>query len=984
MSSIWTITNPAGAGTVTLASLNLSNPQIEFRVMGVSMARMRATRELSSADAWWAFDTQITIYRDSIPFFTGRVQENPDAADGRSSSRTLVLADAWQDIEDTIYRESWAVGDGTHMYPKAILGMNDEGEAITTGEQIAEVIDFLITRGVGIAKGDIADGVALWPSEVRNVSCDSIITGEMRFHPDWVAWLDHSTLPPTFHARPKDELTQVTIDTEEDNLESRSWAEVKRNKPLGVDITYESANIIDDNTYRASYQDTAGVTTGRRVMTAMLDLEGMNIPFQKSRISTRTLPTNAVNMVDWFKAKYPELADIPDVNFLFKKFQKYIVPDFALPDAINPRAARLAVSGAGDVPRELVAGTIEDWMRVKVRRVVMTYDLIIAEAGRTAAQKKLIRNFNGEGKSVSVNATNAFTKIYKGVSHFTAGEDRPEGIAAAIFAAASEQQFEGYVTMVHDEIPAGRWHGKLLIVKKGLATLMPGSVITSATVNAQTKRVSVNFGAMPHLSAGDFLELQRIFNRRKVTWMSPQERISNELGSESRAGSQGESVGGFDTPTTITPPGGGGGRIPHYWPQLIVTPGAGLSPATYAVEVTPGWVREIKTGSGDALAYHKALNHYKEAEPATDPVTYTNILEGHGIAVEQCVYIVVQIDANGRVATGESEEDSNPVEIEIADDEEESIQYIPKVDTDTPNGMAGTLRVKLAKLLAPSAAGDDPDLEMFMAGDHIDWIPPLPAFRTAWSAGEGVGVVFRDWNNSGNCYRVRAITQKDPVEAIIEPPAPAQEAQVRITQHPDRIVVQGNSKIRKVKYRIGDGSLLPVVSFDDGLETEGVAKGNELILNMPEVKDKGAAAQVRIRQIGFEGVVSEIGGNDINQTLSYQIGTGSPVDFATFEDGLFTEGQNIVIPLPGGGTGSLPDGVYVGDMLYWNGAGWDIVSHPGDNESNSTWVLHANSDAGGGGGGPGWQSYEKITVSICVSGTPTEYTILGIPTPLPP
>ena len=568
--SLWTITNPAGAGTVTLASLNLSDPEFDFGVMRVSTARIRATRELSSTDPWWAHDAEVKVYRDGSPYYAGRVQESPDAADGRSTSRMLFLADAWQDIDDTIYRESWAVGSGTHMYPRAILGLNDAGEEITSGEQIAAVIDFLITRGVNIARGTIEEGFALWPSEVRNVSCDSIITGEMRFHPDWVAWIDHTAATPTFHARKKADLTEVILDTEVDRLQNRRWAEVKRNVPLGVEITYETASIVDGETYRSYYSDTAGLTTGRRTLTAMLDLEGMNIPFQKVRISTRDLPTSDSTLGPWLKAKYPELAEIPDVNFLVKNFRKYIAPEVALPDAINPRAARLAVVGTGDVPRELVAGTIEDWMRKKVRRVVMEYDLIIAEAGRTEAQKKLIKNFNGEGKSVSVIGTNAITKIYKGVAHFTAGEGRPVGLAAALFAAATEQQFEGQVTTVQDEIPAGRWIGKRLVIKKGLTILMPGAVITSATVNAQTKRVTLGFGPMPHLSAGDFLELQRLFNRRKVTWMSPQERTSNELGSESHAGSQGESVGGFDVPDTVSPPGGGGGML-HQWKPTIVS-----------------------------------------------------------------------------------------------------------------------------------------------------------------------------------------------------------------------------------------------------------------------------------------------------------------------------------------------------------------------------------------------------------------------------
>ena len=66
-----------------------------------------------------------------------------------------------------------------------------------------------------------------------------------------------------------------------------------------------------------------------------------------------------------------------------------------------------------------------------------------------------------------------------------------------------------------------------------------------------------------------------------------------------------------------------------------------------------------------------------------------------------------------------------------------------------------------------------------------------------------------------------------------------------------------------------------------------------------------------------------------------------------------------------------------GDMLYHNGSKWVLLLNPGTPSTGYVWTLHHDVAA------PEWVEYKEITVNICVDGTPTEYTILGIPTPPP-
>lgn len=570
MAVAWTITNPSGSGTSALDALGISRPVINFRIVGASTASLEVQRDFDSGDAWWAADSVVTIYRDAAPYYTGRVKESPISADASNESRTLYLTDAWDDLETTIYQESWPIGSGSVLYPRCILGLDDAGAQITTGEQIAAVIDYAIATDVDITKGTIDSGLQLWPSEVVNTSCESVIVEEMRFHPNWAAWLDHSTAPPTFNARPQSALAEHTLNIDSETVESFSFAPVVRNVPLGVRIIYNSAVTIDGEVYRNGYLDTAGVVTGRRVMQAMLDLQGMTMQYQKSRVQTRTLPTENAEMTAYFKKKWPELQDMPDGAFQFTNFAAILADEETHPDPICAKATRLSVADASDLPRELISGSIEDWMRVKVGRVAITYDLEIVGTP-SDAQRKILDNFSGTGKSFSVTATNATTKIYKGISSFDEGESVPTGIAAAVFAAATADQYEGSVTVVAEDVPAGTWHGSNLILAHGVTEIMPGAIVYSASMDIERGSMTLSFGPLPYLSAGDFLELQRMFQRRKVCWMSDGERTSNTLGAESAPGSKGDTVGGYDQPITVTPPGGASGGGTSFVPWKLTT-----------------------------------------------------------------------------------------------------------------------------------------------------------------------------------------------------------------------------------------------------------------------------------------------------------------------------------------------------------------------------------------------------------------------------
>ena len=612
MSAVWTITDSDGGGTVQLSEEEVQSLMVNFRIMATSTAQLSIHRDYDSAADWWASDDIVTIYRASaagdtpVPFFTGRVQETPLAADGGGEYRTLQLADGWQDLEEIIYQEAWAIGSGSVLIPKAILGIDAAGDPLTTGGQIEAAVNYAISEGAEMTLGTVDAGVSVWPSEVVNTSCADIILGELRWNPDYVAWLDHSTTPPTFHARAKSALSTTAIDIADEEVADFNYAKLVRNIPRGVRILYEDASVVDGEVYRNGYLDTAGATTGRKIMHATIELAGMNMQLQKSRIETRTLPTDAASMTAYFKLKWPELAAMPDGAFDWSNVSFALAPLADQPDPVCDKAQRLAVAAAADLPRELVRGTVEDWMRRKVGQVTVQYDLKII-GSPTAEQKKVLDNFSGTGKTFTVTATNAITKLYKGITSFTEGEGKPTGIAAAVYAAASADKYEGSITLAAEDVPVTRWVGRKVTLADGATALLPASVIHSASMDISAGTVSLSFGPLPYLSAGDFLELQRMVNSRPVTWMSKEERESNELGAAAAPGAKGDTVAGFDIPTTITPPGGGTVTfLPFHVSVAQTTPSVQLSVkgGGYQVGAEGAWVPlEATAASTGSYAY---------------------------------------------------------------------------------------------------------------------------------------------------------------------------------------------------------------------------------------------------------------------------------------------------------------------------------------------------------------------------------------------
>jgi hypothetical protein len=353
---------------------------------------------------------------------------------------------------------------------------------------------------------------------------------------------------------------------------------------------------------------------------------------------------------------------------------------------------------------------------------------------------------------------------------------------------------------------------------------------------------------------------------------------------------------------------GGGTKLP-YDPKLFTV--AGETPA-YEVTLTHGRLGEILPGADDAVNYHEADNHWDEDD--------TTKLRRFPITVAQAVYLVAKI-----LPTGSIGGEAPAVTIEVGADDQESVHYIPRVDTDDSGGAAGVIYYKIAVLEAAEEEGKPPKLKHFLSKSNLIHYQELPALLSTLAVSAGIGVIPKEYSISENAYKLRALSNGYGKNTI--------------TTNADHIEVRGTlCDSTVIVYRGGAVDLSEFLVFLDGYETTGTTViGNEdpqvdpaeKKLYIPTVVHwDNVDKQINVQNLGVGGAyIYEVRGNSQNGSLTYTIGAGSAEPLISWKDGLITSDGEINIPIPEG----IPEG------------------------------------------------YEEINVMICIDGYPTAYKILAKP-----
>jgi len=561
----------------------------------------------------------VTIKRDGAVLFSGTVRELPRSGYVESEVQNFVVEDAWALLEKTTYQEKWTLyGSGFVYLPQVVLGMKADGTRITVGQQIEEVITFAAASGVDIQCGTMPLGLDLWPSEAVSQSCAEVIRTSLRYHPDWMAWIDHATTPPTFNVTPRTTATAM-------NLPVGLCSSIKISEradiiPDCVRIIYSCATTIDDTVYRDYYLDkyptggiegTAGdLVTSPGTLTTVIELAGGQASIAKQQIETVAVPsfdsgdwsTDQTNWKAFFKTLRPDLKyvaaaggldaqGIRDTSWILTRYvMRLLIDDNTKPVEINPHATRMDLETLTDAPRILVNGTIHEWMRKKSGPVCFKID---AAATVTADERemKILRNLTEH--LFTATGTNAETKLYKGQPQWkTVSEDVPSGVAELYYTTiANGCRWEGAATLTDTSLNAMGWMGGCLNFT-GSADVAWETIkapIHAISWDAKSEKCELSFGPNPHYSPQDFVEYLRLLRKRVPLWMDAAERTSPEMGCERASSSKNDHIGPAMLPKKETQP----------------PPPAELPPFEVCI---------VKEGHPGSLTYKATVNHGRVLE----------------------------------------------------------------------------------------------------------------------------------------------------------------------------------------------------------------------------------------------------------------------------------------------------------------------------------------------------------------------------------
>ena len=528
--SIWTLSCSAGAYTswTDISTRPISN----LRRVLVSQAPDRLSFDytaLYDADAVFPYGSTLSLRRDSTTVFVGLVQEPTRSADGATERLSYLVLGPWHNLAQCVYLQSWKEWDtGSSALVSAsrsrvILGQSAAGAAITTGAQITDALNACIARytadgqAAPFAIGTI-DPAAYFPwSEERDVMCAEVIQRCLRHHPDAVTWFDYSTSPPTFHCRTRANLTAVSIPASAAGGAAALNIVARRDLQVsGVRCRFESTHEADGNTYSTLTDQTAGDVLDPTSVFCTIELAGSRLTTLAQVLTTESWPSDLTDK-DWWSDHDPAVR---------KAIADYGAAAVTITD-VTVKDSEGNTINRGVYDHILLEGQIHPWMTVldiegtvsgTVNVVVLGAkpDPAYPDAGNLQVeQRKEIRTFTLTLTNADANSGKTYRKVALAVS----GESAPTNFAAALYAAWSQLQYQGSLTLHQSEALAATYFGRKVNVTGARSewTTM-AAIVQSLDEHLDTGRTVVTFGPARHISPDDLITLLRAVRARPVAY----------------------------------------------------------------------------------------------------------------------------------------------------------------------------------------------------------------------------------------------------------------------------------------------------------------------------------------------------------------------------------------------------------------------------------------------------------------------------------
>lgn len=473
-----------------------------------------ADGEAFDADNLFAFGSTVIIKRDGVQWFYGRVTRIPRAGAPDAERMSYELAGPWWYLEKSIFQQEWRcteTGSSTLVATnksRVILGQKltaDGYTKMTTGEQIAEALQWAISRGAPFQIGTVVPSMTVPYREVTDYTCAEIIRLMLRWSPDAVTFFDYSTALPTLHILRRDQCTPVSCPVtlgdpcEQIDITPRYDLQVP-----SVVLKYEQENQVDEITWTTVTVDKAPEAASGEEFDAIvmtIELQGGSTTSQKQKVTTAAISENSET---WWKKKLPWLKDATDITIS--------------EGDIEP----------GGKYREITEGACPSWKKDSTAPATVTAKISYKLTDTNGNEQE----YKDDKISCSVTATSLGTGEYSQITSAQAAEPVPAGLAQEFYSTLQVLQFEGAFTIVEEECLGAVGIGSLLNLTHGRpewATMR--AQVQQVAEDIDSGRTSVIFGPAEHLSPQDIVELLRV-NRGRMPSYRLDERANGQAASK--------------------------------------------------------------------------------------------------------------------------------------------------------------------------------------------------------------------------------------------------------------------------------------------------------------------------------------------------------------------------------------------------------------------------------------------------------------------
>ena len=561
MSSVWTIIDANGVEK-SAADWGLCELTRERINQMTDLVTFRAGATPSDADPIFAHGSTVRLFQNGTPWFYGRVVQVPGRASARAEEQLYRLAGPWWYLENMVFQQTWQTTNGTTTTlvatnkSRLVLGQKSDGTKLATGAAILEVLGYATTRGAPITVGAVTPDAIAPYAEALDLSCAEVIRNFLRWTPDATAAFDYTTTPyPTLSILRRADAATVTLPAYGAPVSGLDVTPRHDLQAPSVVLKFEQTNDIDNDTFtslivQAAPSTATGDELGALVMT--LDLSGARATYQKQPVTTAVIPQSdtSAGVIAWWKGKFPWLNDFADSDLMVVSGTQSVTIE-------NPSSyPGITLS---DVPNELLEGSVAPWMNLNAAPLQVTATLQYTGAATTESGA-IFDALNQRVVYTRVVGTDAETQVYSRLTSETEAEPVPDGLAQALYDAASVLQYDGVIELTEQECSGVAAPGSLLNLTGGRAEW--------ATMAAQIERVEemidlgqtkITVGPAKQLGHADLAKLLRVNRSRQISY-----RLS-ERTTGSGSGNAAKVQGGQQSPRSdsVFRPSAGGTTQPN-------------------------------------------------------------------------------------------------------------------------------------------------------------------------------------------------------------------------------------------------------------------------------------------------------------------------------------------------------------------------------------------------------------------------------------